>query len=440
MNEKEMLGRIEAERIDFIYLLFTDITGESKKVTIQASMVDSALKHGIWFDGSSIEGFARLCESDMLLKLDVDTFSILPWTEKNGRSAQIICDVYLPSEQPFEGDPRGVLKRTLKRAEEMGLTYYVGPEIEFFLFERDALPELKPHDNKGYFDLGVQSRAVEICQETMRQMDHFGVHCETYHHEVSEGQHEIDLTYDKALKIADAILSLKNALRTYSMTADLKVSFMAKPIFGVNGNGMHIHQSLGDDRGKNLFYNADDPYNISRLAYHFLAGQIEHAKALVSLVAPTVNSYKRLVPGYEAPVYICWGRTNRSALIRVPRVTETKAREGARLELRCPDPSCNPYLALAGMLQAGLDGIEQKLTPGDSVEENVFDFSHSMLKEKDISVLPSNIGDAVDELEQDAVLCEMLGKGLTSHFIQAKRQEWREFLMQVTPWEIERYL
>ena len=440
MNERELLEEIKKERIEFIYLLFTDITGEPKKVTIPAETVKSALNHGIWFDGSSIEGFARIYESDMLLKLDVDTFSILPWTEENGRSAQIICDVYLPDEKPFKGDPRGVLKRTIEKAKKMGYAYKVGPEIEFFLLDRDALPELKPHDMKGYFDLGVQSRAVEICQDTMRHMENFGVHCESYHHEVSHGQHEVDLSYDDALKIADGIIYLKHVLRTHANAKGLKVTFMPKPIFGIAGNGMHVHQSLGDEKGKNLFYDEKDSYHISELAYHFLAGQIAHARAIVPLVAPTVNSYKRLVPGYEAPVYICWGTINRSALIRIPMVTKSKAQEGARLELRCPDPSCNPYLAFACMLSAGMDGVEKKMKPPDAVEENVYGFSDEKLDEMHIATLPTTIGEAVDELEKDEVLRNTMGDDLTNHFIQAKRQEWREFLMQVTNWEVERYL
>ena len=440
MDEKRILEEIEKENIKFIYLLFTDIVGEAKKVTIQASEIDSALKHGVWFDGSSIEGFARIYESDMLLKLDLTTFSTLPWTCENGKCAQIICDIYLPDETPFEGDPRGVLKRTVEKARKMGFEYYVGPEIEFFLLEREALPDLKVHDKKGYFDLGVHSRAVEICQDMMKYMDHFGVHCESYHHEVSHGQHETDLSYDRALLIADGIISLKHTLRTLSMRKGLKVTFMPKPIYGVNGSGMHTHQSLADGDGKNLFYSADDPYNLSTLAYQFLAGQIRHAPGLVSVVAPTVNSYKRLVPGFEAPVYICWGRVNRSALIRIPMVTRSKAIEGARMELRCPDPSCNPYLAFAGMLSAGLDGIERKLNPPTAVEENVYGFSDEKLKEMNISTLPNSIHDAVNELEKDEVFVNTFGIQLTKHFVHAKRQEWREFLMQVTDWEVERYL
>jgi len=354
-------------------------------VTIPASLVKGTLQDGVWFDGSSIEGFARIYESDMQLKPDPATFCTLPWTREDGRCAQIICDVYLPDGQPFEGDPRGVLKRTMAKAKKMGFDYYVGPEIEFFLVDRNDLPELKPHDSKGYFDLGVQSRAVEICQDTMRYMPHFGVECDTYHHEVSHGQHEIGLSYDKVLKIADGIISMKHVLRTQAALSNFKVTFMPKPIYGVNGSGMHVHQSLGNTKCKNLFYDADDPYNISDLAYQFLAGQIAHARGLVSLVAPTVNSYKRLVPGFEAPVYICWGRINRSALIRIPMIAKGKEKSGTRLELRCPDPSCNPYLAFE-------------------------------------------------------VLQQTLGNDLTSHFIQAKRQEWMEFLREVTPWEVERYL
>jgi len=440
MEEKLLLERIKKEKVDFVNLLFTDIIGEPKTVTIPASAMKSALKHGIWFDGSSIEGFARIYESDMLLKLDISTFSILPWTEENGRFAQIICDVYLPDEKPFMGDPRGVLKRTVEMARKMGYEYQVGPEIEFFLFERSELPELKPHDTKGYFDLAVHSRAVEICRETMQNMENFGVHCETYHHEVSNGQHEIDFSYDKALKIADGIVSFKHAIKTHSMKKGLKVTFMPKPIFGVSGSGMHTHQSLADSKGRNLFYNEKDHYNLSEIAYQFLAGQIKHARSIVSLAAPTVNSYKRLVPGYEAPVYICWGRVNRSALIRIPMVTQSKAQEGARLELRCPDPSCNPYLAFAAMLRAGLDGIENELQPPPPVEENVYGFSDEKLKEMDINTLPSNIGEAVDALAKDEIFRDMMGEELITHFINAKNQEWREFLMQVTEWEVERYL
>jgi glutamine synthetase len=440
LDAKSLLGLIRKEKIEFIYLLFTDITGIPKRVTIPASMVESALDHGVWFDGSSVEGFARIYESDMLLKPDIDTFSILPWSDCDGNTAMLICDVYLPDETPFSGDPRGVLKRTVQRAAKMGYRYLVGPEIEFFLLRRSEMPNLVPHDRKGYFDLGVQSQAVSLCQDAMRDMASFGVRCESYHHEVSEGQHEIDLSYGDAIRIADGIICLKHTLRTHAAAHDMNVTFMPKPILGINGNGMHVHQSLSDPKGKNLFFSASDSYNISELAYHFLGGQIEHARSLVAVVAPTVNSYKRLVPGYEAPVYICWGRVNRSALIRIPMVSQSKVREGSRLELRCPDPSCNPYLAFAAMLSAGLDGIENKISPPPPVEENVYGFSDSALEEKAIGMLPGTIGEAVDELERDSVLVGTLGEQLADFLIQAKRKEWKTFLTQVTPWEVERYL
>ena len=440
MKSNDLLQKIKKEKIQFLYLLFTDITGIPKKVTIPVKQAGPALQHGVWFDGSSIQGFARIYESDMLLKLDPTTFSVLPWSNEGGKVAQIICDVYTPDEKPFEGDPRGILRRILNQAHELGLTFNVGPEIEFFLLERDKLPDLIPHDRKGYFDLGVQSRAVKICQNTMTSMTQLGIKCETYHHEVSQGQHEIDISYDNALRVADAIVSLKQVLKTHAIGSGLKVTFMPKPIFGVNGNGMHVHQSLADGKRKNLFYSSKDKYDLSKLAYHFLAGQIEHARSLAAVVAPTVNSYKRLVPGYEAPIYVCWGRVNRSALLRIPQVSKGKAKAGARVELRCPDPSCNPYLAFATMLAAGLDGVTRKLKPPKPVEENVYGFSDEKLVELGIATLPENIEEAVNELEADTVLKKALGKHLTEQFITAKRREWREFLTQVTPWEVEQYL
>lgn len=440
MPEEEILKIIKEENVEFVYLLFTDFNGLTKKVTIQASKIESALKHGVWFDGSSIEGFARICESDMHLKLDTSTFSVLPWTENNGKSAQIICDVYLPDGEPFDGDPRGVLKRVVKKANDMGLIYLVGPEIEFFLLDREVLPELRPHDRKGYFDLGVQSRAVKICQKAMKDMNKLGYVCESYHHEVSPGQHEIGLEYGPAVNIADGIITLKHVLRSQARTEGFKVTFMPKPMSGINGSGMHVHQSLSNSAGENLFYDSDDHYNISKLAYHFLAGQIKHARAMAAIVAPTVNSYKRLVPGFEAPVYICWGRVNRSALIRIPMVTKSSAKSGARMELRCPDTSANPYLAFAGMLAAGLEGIENKLEPPAPMEENVYGFSDEKLNEKNILTLPSTLRSAVAALEQDSLFRETFGETLYNHFINAKKLEWKDFLMRVTPWEVERYL
>jgi len=440
MKREEILKIVESESIKFIYLVFSDITGELKKVTIPSRSIDDAIEGGVWFDGSSVEGFSRIYESDMLLKPDCETFTILPWTNDGDKVAQILCNVYHTNDKPFSGDPREVLRRLTAKLEKMGMYYLVGPEIEFFLIDRDDLPSLLPHDRKGYFDLGVKSRAVEICQNAMRDVEAFGVQCESYHHEVSPGQHETDLHYDRAIKIADGVLCLKQALRVHARAQGFKVSFMPKPISGINGSGMHVHQSICDAEGKNLFYDPKGDYNISELATHFLAGQMAHARALAAIVAPTVNSYKRLVPGFEAPVYICWGRVNRSALIRIPNASKNKIAAGTRLELRCPDPSSNPYLAFAAMLAAGLDGIERKLTPPAAIEENVYGFSDEKLIEKQISILPQNIHEAVGALEQDGILREMLGYELTEHIIQAKRQEWKDFLLEVTPWEVERYL
>jgi len=437
---KRLKEMIEGEKVEFLYLLFTDIVGVPKKVTIRASQIEEALAHGIWFDGSSIEGFARIYESDMLLRPDVDTFAILPWSDETGKAAQMICDIYTPDEKPFPGDPRGCLKRRMAEAKKLGYTYLVGPEIEFFLLERDREPNLVPHDKRGYFDLAVQCRAVKICQDTIRSLGQMGIRCETYHHEVSHGQHEIDLFYGNALRIADSILSLKQALKTYASGTGLKVTFMPKPIFGINGSGMHTHQSLAQNDGSNAFYSTKDEYGLSGVAYKFLAGQMKHAQSLVALAAPTVNSYKRLVPGYEAPVYICWGRINRSALIRVPEVTRSKAAAGARLELRCPDPSCNPYLAFASMLAAGLDGIKGNLRPPKAVEENVYHFDDLKLASLKIETLPTNLKDAVEEFEKDDVLTSVLGEHITEYFVRAKKQEWKDFLLQVTAWEVEQYL
>lgn len=437
---KRLKKVVEREKVEFLYLLFTDIAGVPKKVTIQATQLENALTHGVWFDGSSIEGFARICESDMLLRPDVNTFAILPWSDKAGRAAQMICDIYTPDEKPFPGDPRECLKRTLAGAKKLGYTYLVGPEIEFFLLEQDQEPNLVPHDERGYFDLAVQCRAVKICQDTVRSLAQMGIRCETYHHEVSHGQHEIDLFYGNALRIADSILSLKQALKTHASETGLKVTFMPKPIFGINGSGMHIHQSLAKKDGSNAFYSAKDKYGLSRVAYKFLAGQMKHAQSLVALAAPTVNSYKRLVPGYEAPVYICWGRTNRSALIRTPQVTKSKAAAGARLELRCPDPSCNPYLAFASMLAAGLDGIRGNLQPPKAVEENVYQFDDLKLASLRIKTLPTNLKDAVEKFEKNKVLTSALGEHITEYFVRAKKQEWKDFLLQVTAWEVAQYL
>lgn len=442
MNAKleKIKETVKEQDLKFLYLLFTDIDGVTKKVTIKIEQLEEAVHYGIWFDGSSIEGFARIYESDMLLIPDIDTFTVLPWSFDGARAAQLICDIYTPDEQPFEGDPRGVLKRLMQNAAELEYQFMVGPEIEFFLLDREKEPTLVPHDTKGYFDLAIQSRAVKICQDTITALREMNIECESYHHEVSPGQHEIDLHYNNVVKIADSVITFKHALKTKASSTGLRVTLMPKPMFGINGSGMHVHQSFTNREGKNAFYSENDEYGLSELAYHFLGGQLKHAKALAAIVDPTVNSYKRLVPGYEAPVYICWGRVNRSALIRVPKVTKSRKAEGARLELRCPDPSANPYLAFAAMLAAGLDGIKNKIEPPQAVEENVYNFNDARLAELEIETLPSTLNEAVHEFEKDEVLTSALGEHITEYFIRAKNKEWHEFLMQVTRWEVDRYL
>jgi len=436
----KIISELKKEKIKFVYLQFTDVTGALKSVSINANIFQDVLKSGSWFDGSSIEGFARIFESDMVLRPDISTFSIIPWSKPERKAARTICDIYLPNGQIFIGDPRSALKKITASLKKMGFTYNVGPEVEFFLFERDKLPHLNPHDSKGYFDYTTASRATEICEQVVLDLAQFGIKGEIYHHEVAPGQHEIDIRYSNALSSADNIITLKTAIKAHTApNTPLMATFMPKPIQGINGSGMHIHQSFYKN-GQNVFYNNKDKYNLSKLAYHFIAGQIKHAKALTAMVASTVNSYKRLVPGYEAPCYICWGRINRSALIRIPSSSPEKKSVAARAELRCPDPYCNPYLAFTAMLAAGLDGIKKKTPIPKPVEENVYQLNHLELKNKAIDTLPSSLDDALNCLTQDEVIKEALGPIIFNNFIKVKKQEVKKSLLEVTPWEIQQYL
>ena len=440
-SNADLLKRVREDGVRFVSLQFTDILGTIKSVTIPVGQLEGALEDGVWFDGSSIEGFARICESDMILIPDPATYRVLPWSEPERRRARIICDVYGSDGQPSPSDPRSALKRVLARATERGYVYNVGPEIEFFLFKRDGAPSLSPvpHDVGGYFDFSPRDEAQQVRSEIVLALEAMGIEVEMSHHEVATGQHEIDFHYADALTSADNAVTFKYTVRAVAASHGLCASFMPKPIFGINGSGMHTHQSLFDGEGHNLFFDPADEHHLSRLAYHFIAGQMAHARALAAVVAPTVNSYKRLTPGYEAPVYICWAHLNRSALIRVPA---TRAgREGAtRIELRCPDPSANPYLAFAAMLAAGLDGIEKGLTPPPPVNEDVYDFDERELRERAIGTLPGTLAEALDELEQDPVVQEALGPAILEALMRARRAEWDEYRIQVTPWELERYL
>lgn len=433
----EIMKEIKKQKIQFIYLQFTDVTGALKSVSIIAEKLKDIIESGLWFDGSSIEGFARIFESDMLLRPDLDTFCVIPWSEPGRKAARLICYVYSPDNQPFIGDPRYILKKMLEKARQIGMTYNVGAEVEFFLLERNSG---QPHDKKGYFDYTTVSRATDICEGVMLALSHFGIEGEVYHHEVADGQHEADIKYDEALKSADNIITLKTIIKAFAApNTPLMATFMPKPFQGINGSGMHVHQSLFKGQ-RNLFYNPKDKYNLSQLAYHFIAGQMAHVKAITAIVASTVNSYKRLVPGYEAPCYICWGTVNRSALIRIPMGSPNKRHVAARTELRCPDPYCNPYLAFAVMLAAGLDGIQKKMQPPKPVEENVYHFENSKLKSLGINTLPSSLAEALNCLSEDAVIKDALGPVIFESFMKAKGKEVEESRLEVTPWEKELYL
>jgi glutamine synthetase len=442
MEFKELRERIEEDQVKFIALQFTDVTGAVKSLDVPISRVEAAVKEGLWFDGSSVEGFARIQESDMRLIPDLDTYALLPWSPLESRRARIFCDIYLPDGSPFLGDPRGTLKRTLERIETRGWTFNVGPEPEFFLFRRNGPSSIHPvpHDVGGYFDFSASDNAVRVRTQLMAALEGMGLEVEMGHHEVALGQHEIDFKFENALRAADNILTLKYTVKAIAAQHDLVASFMPKPIFGINGSGMHCHQSLFDQNGENLFFDRDDQFNLSTLAYGFIAGQLKHARALSAVVAPTVNSYKRLVPGYEAPVYVGWAQINRSALIRIPLYSPGREKS-IRAELRCPDPSSNPYLALTAMLAAALDGIEHNLSAPEPLNEiNVYHLTAEELAERNIAELPGSLAEALHVLDGDEVIKEALGGSTYESFTRAKWAEVEDYRTKVTDWEVERYL
>lgn len=442
MDKKELLERVEADGVKFISLQFTDVIGTVKSLDMPVSGLPKALDSGLWFDGSSVEGFARIQESDMWLVIDKETYAVLPWTPQERRRARVICDIFQPDGTPFPGDPRGALKRVLEQIDGKGWTFNIGPEPEFFLFQQNGTSQVHPvpHDVGSYFDFSANDDAVNVRTELMEALDMMGLNVEVGHHEVAIGQHEIDFQYDHALKTADNVLTFKYTVKAIAAKHGLVASFMPKPLFGVNGSGMHCHQSIFDASGKNLFFNADDAFNLSPMAYGFIAGQLKHAKALSAVIAPTVNSYKRLVPGYEAPVYIGWAQQNRSALIRIPRYTPGQEK-AVRAELRCPDPSANPYLAFAAMIAAGFDGVENGLKPAAPLNNvNIYDLEESERAAMGIDSLPGSLIAALDELEKDAVLQAALGDSIYDVFQRAKLAEWEDFRMTVSDWEVERYL
>ncbi len=455
LGEKSALEKIEAAKehnIRFVQLQFTDIIGSVKSVTIPLHQLADSVEHGTWFDGSSVEGFTRIAESDQYLKPDMDTFAEIPWQPGHGNlgggplgsrgTARVICDVYTPKGEPFPGDPRFVLKRQMERARKLGYVWNTGPELEFFLFRRTADGEIQPlpHDQAGYFDFSTDL-AQEVRQDMVNALESFGIRVEAAHHEVAPGQHEIDFQYADGLRTADNAITFKFTLKAIAQLHGLYATFMPKPIFGINGSGMHTHQSLFSiAEERNAFADETNQYGLSDLARSYMAGILAHARGMIAVLAPLVNSYKRLVPGYEAPTYLTWGRTNRSALIRVPKASPGRSIEATRIEVRCPDPSSNTYLAFAAMLAAGLDGVEKGLTLEEPVEESLYAMDADRIRERGIRELPGTLGEAIDELERDEVIGEALGDHVLSHFIEAKRQEWDEYRTQVTTWEVERYL
>ncbi len=443
-DPKVQIEAAQARGIRFVQLQFSDILGLVKAVTIPIGRLEDAVLHGTWFDGSSVEGFTRIAESDQYLAPDMTTFNEIPWQPGSGPrgTARVICDVYTTRGEPFAGDPRYVLRRQVARARRMGYIVNTGPELEFFLLRRgeDGSIQPLPHDQAGYFDYSTDL-AQEVRQDMVDALEAFGIRVEAAHHEVAAGQHEIDFEYADALKTADNAVTFKFALKAIAQQHGLYATFMPKPIHGINGSGMHTHQSLYSiEESRNAFADPTAPYGLSDLAKSYMAGVLAHARGMSAILAPLVNSYKRLVPGYEAPTYITWGRTNRSALIRVPMISPGKSIEGTRAEVRCPDPSSNTYLAFAAMIAAGLDGVERGLELSEPIEESLFEMDASRIAEKGIRELPGNLGEAIDELESDPVIGEALGDHVLTHYVSAKRAEWDEYRTQVTGWELDRYL
>lgn len=434
---EEILNIVEEEEIEFIYLQFTDIFGVMKNLAITVEELEKVLREGIIFDGSSIDGFVRIEESDMYLKPDLDTFAIHHFRGNFGREARLICDVFTSDGRPFEGDPRYILKKVIEEARELGYTLQIGPECEFFLFHTDqnGKPTLNTHDDAGYFDLAPNDLGENARRDIIINLKKMGFEIEASHHEGAPGQHEIDFKYDEALSAADKIMTLKTVVRVVAKNHGLHATFMPKPVFGVPGSGMHVNQSLVK-QGENVFFSEEDINNLSQTAYYYIGGVLKHARALCAITNPTVNSYKRLVSGYEAPVHVAWSLKNRSPLIRVPANTGSNT----RLELRSPDPSCNPYLALAVILKAGLDGIKNKIEPPKPVEGNIYDMSDTEREVLGIESLPVSLEEALAELGRDEIIKEALGEHIYDRFIEAKRIEWQEYRNRITQWEIDKYL
>ena len=436
-SKEDIIRMVREDDVEFIRMQFTDIFGQLKNVAITSSQIEKAVNNEIMIDGSSIEGFVRIQESDQYLHPDLDSYTLLPWRPQHGKVARLICDVYNPDGTPFIGDPRGTLKRALKKASDMGYSFNVGPECEFFLFQTDenGMPTTQTADQAGYFDLGPLDHGESTRREICLALEQMGFEIEASHHEVAAGQHEIDFKYADALTAADRIMTFKFAVKSLAQKNGLHATFMPKPVFGINGSGMHTNMSLFKD-GKNVFDDPKGELGLSKEAYAFIAGILTHMKGMAAVTNPLVNSYKRLVPGYEAPCYLAWSASNRSALIRIPAARGM----GTRVELRCPDPSCNPYLELAVCLAAGLDGIEKGMTPPAEVTENIFAMSAEERKAKGIESLPGSIKEAVDLMLEDKLICDTLGEHVVPQYTAGKYAEWDDYRTHVTDWELKKYL
>ena len=438
-SKDDIIRMVHEDDVEFIRMQFTDIFGQLKNVAITASQIEKAVNNEIMIDGSSIEGFVRIQESDQYLRPDLDTFTVLPWRPQQGKVARLICDVYNPDGTPFVGDPRGALKRVLKKAADMGYSFNVGPECEFFLFKLDenGNPTLETGDEGGYFDLNPIDHGENCRRDICLALEDMGYTIEASHHEVAEGQHEIDFQFGDVMLSADRVMTFKHVVKTYAAKHGLHATFMPKPIYGINGSGMHTNMSLYYLKdGKNAFDDPNGEMGLSETAYNFIAGIMAHIRGIAAFSNPTVNSYKRLVPGYEAPSYLVWSASNRSCLVRIPAARG----KGTRVELRCPDPTCNPYLEMALCLAAGLDGIKKKMTPASPIDYNVFGLSDEELKAAGIDCLPGSLKEAIEAAKADPFIKETLGDHVFNNYIEGKENEWDEYRTKVSQWEIDKYM
>ena len=436
-TRKDILRLVEEEDVGFIRLQFTDIYGTLKNVAITTGQLERALNNECMFDGSSIEGFSRIEESDMYLRPDLNTFTIFPWRPQQGKVARFICDIYRPDGTAYESDPRQVLENVIWETEEMGYQFVVGPEFEFFLFHQDddGTPTTTTHEKAGYFDLGPLDLGENARRDMVLTLEDMGIEIEASHHEMAPAQHEIDLKYEEALETADNMVTFRMVVKTIAKRHGLHATFMPKPKYGINGSGMHLNMSLSRD-GENIFSDENDEHGLSQEAYYFIGGLMKHIKAITFITNPLVNSYKRLVPGYEAPTYIAWSANNRTPLIRIPE----SRRSGKRIELRSPDASANPYLALAVCLAAGMEGIREKILPPKEISQNIFELNEEEKKALGIECLPGSLMEAVEEFEKDAFIQKVLGEELSQKFIKAKKAEYDRYRSQVSEWEMNEYL